>query len=84
MSGRDTNSATDRQNGLLYTEAERRIWHNRPRRCPRASRLACWSVYQASIICGSSAGISKKPARPRISAAHMAATTGTEGAAVAD
>src|SRR2546421_3812920 len=34
--------------------------------------------------CGSSAGIMEKPARPRISAAHMAATTGTEGAAAAD
>src|SRR5947209_1060207 len=34
--------------------------------------------------CGSSAGTMEKPARPRISVAHMAATTGTEGAAVAD
>src|ERR1700730_14475276 len=34
--------------------------------------------------CGSSAGIIENPARPRISAAHMAATTGAEGAAVAD
>src|SRR5271165_684529 len=34
--------------------------------------------------CGSSAGTIENPARPRISAAHMAATTGAEGAAVAD
>src|SRR5262249_42081833 len=33
---------------------------------------------------GSSAGTIENPARPRISAAHMAATTGVEGAAVAD
>jgi hypothetical protein len=34
--------------------------------------------------CGNSAGTIENPARPRISAAHMAATTGVEGAAVVD
>jgi hypothetical protein len=34
--------------------------------------------------CGSNAGTIEKPAKPRISATHMAATTGVEGAAVAD
>jgi hypothetical protein len=34
--------------------------------------------------CGSNAGIIEKPARLRISAAHMAATTGAEGAAGLD
>ena len=38
---------------------------------------------QAPMNCGSSAGIIEKPARPRISATQMAATTGVEGAAVA-
>jgi hypothetical protein len=38
---------------------------------------------QASMNCGSSAGIIENPARPRISAAHMTATTGVDGAAVA-
>src|SRR5580704_8536656 len=49
------------------------------------SQPACVLVSdQASMNCGSSAGIIEKPARPRISAAHMAATTAAEGAAVAD
>src|SRR5262249_36692528 len=34
--------------------------------------------------CGSSGGTIENPARLRISAAHMAATTGVDGAAVAD
>jgi hypothetical protein len=38
---------------------------------------------QASMNCGRRAGIIEKPARPRISAAHMAATTDAEDAAVA-
>jgi hypothetical protein len=39
---------------------------------------------QASMNRGSSAGTIENPAKPRISAAHMAATTGVEDAAVAD
>jgi hypothetical protein len=34
--------------------------------------------------CGSNAGIIENPARLRISPAHMAATSGVEGVAVAD
>src|ERR1700732_412182 len=49
-----------------------------------ASQPACVLVSdQASMNCGSSAGTIENPARPRISAAHRAATTGVEGAAVA-
>jgi hypothetical protein len=39
---------------------------------------------QDSMNCGSSAGTIENPAKPRISAAHMAATTGVEGAVQAD
>jgi hypothetical protein len=39
---------------------------------------------QDSMNCGSSAGTIENPTRLRISAAHMLATTGSEGAAVAD
>ena len=50
-----------------------------------ASQPACVLVSdQDSMNCGSSAGTIENPAKPRISAAHMAATTGVEGAAVAD
>src|SRR4029077_18023444 len=50
-----------------------------------ASQPACVLVSdQDSMNCGSSAGTMENPARPRISAAHMAATTDTEGTAVAD
>ena len=49
-----------------------------------ASHPACVLVSdQASMNCGSNAGTIEKPARPRISAAHMTATIGVEGAAVA-
>jgi hypothetical protein len=39
---------------------------------------------QAAMNCGSSAGTIENPAKPKISAAHMAATTDTEGPALAD
>jgi len=39
---------------------------------------------RASMDCGGSAGTIENPTRPRISAAHIAATTGVEGAAATD
>ena len=50
-----------------------------------ASHPACVLVSdQASMNCGSNAGTIENPVRLRISAAHMAATTGVEGAAGVD
>src|SRR5215471_5535827 len=50
-----------------------------------ASHPACVLVSdQASMNCGSNAGTIENPAKPRISAAHTAATTGVEGAARAE
>ena len=50
---------------------------------PRQPACVLVSV-QAAMNCGSGAGTIDNPARLRISAAHMAATIGVEGAALAD
>jgi hypothetical protein len=50
-----------------------------------ASHPACVLVSdQASMNCGNNAGTIENPARLKISAAHMAATTGAEDAAGVD